>query len=291
MGLWSIDFAGRLHDSGSNPVNRSRASDMPLVGTAGNTVLATDPPGAATGTFLGSTPLEDMWGLFMLDEMDNLAEYLVATLNTSDGSTLTGSRRRLAATQYDYTSPLRWFPAATAVTDSINAGGPVRRRRGRPTAGAPTRYSRARRSPTRRAARSISPALLLGNALLFGETDARNVGVGQRIGLLLTFDGDPFPADDGSPTARHDARSHRRHHARRVHRSRSHAHRPAQRGGRDHGRYGDGLRRRGHAGTTVTMTNLAHVLIGLRQTILSLNGVISQYGAADPDPSTTSSGS
>src|SRR5208282_3986850 len=39
-------------------------------------------------------------------------------------------------------------------------------------------------------------------------------------------------------------------------------------------------------GSTVTMTTLAHVLIGLRQTILSLNGKISEYGAADPDPST-----
>ena len=88
--LWSIDFSGRLHDSQSNPVNTVATSDMPLVGTAGNTVIATDPPGAAAGTYLGSTPLEDMWGLFMLDEMDNLAEYLVSTLNTTDGSTLSG---------------------------------------------------------------------------------------------------------------------------------------------------------------------------------------------------------
>ena len=32
------------------------------------------------------------------------------------------------------------------------------------------------------------------------------------------------------------------------------------------------------------MTNLAHVLIGLRQTLLAVNGAITQYGAADPDP-------
>jgi hypothetical protein len=36
--------------------------------------------------------------------------------------------------------------------------------------------------------------------------------------------------------------------------------------------------------TTVTTTTLAHVLIALRQTVLSLNGTISQYGAPDPSP-------
>src|SRR5207245_3866476 len=34
----------------------------------------------------------------------------------------------------------------------------------------------------------------------------------------------------------------------------------------------------------VTTTSLAHVVIALRQTLLSLNGAITQYGAADPDP-------
>jgi hypothetical protein len=36
--------------------------------------------------------------------------------------------------------------------------------------------------------------------------------------------------------------------------------------------------------STVTTTNLAHVLIALRQTVLSLNGSITQYGAPDPSP-------
>ena len=85
--LWSIDFAGRLHDAASNVVNAVATADRPLVGTAKNTVVGTDPPGATSGTYLGSTPLEDMWGLFMLDEMDNVAEYLVDALNTADGAT------------------------------------------------------------------------------------------------------------------------------------------------------------------------------------------------------------
>ena len=40
-------------------------------------------------------------------------------------------------------------------------------------------------------------AMLLGNAMFFGMTDPRNAAIGQLTGLQLTFDGDPFAADDG----------------------------------------------------------------------------------------------
>ena len=178
----------------ATPSPRSHRRISPLVGTAANTVVGTQPPGAATGTYLGSTPLEDMWGLFMLEEMDNLAEYLVSTLNTTDGATLSGFPSREAALLYDYTSPLQWFPAAVAVTEPspVRAGRRRDRRRGEPL---PDAHERHDHRPT---SRSVDlAALLLGNALLFGETDARNAGVGQQIGLQCTFDGDPFPADDG----------------------------------------------------------------------------------------------
>ncbi len=278
--LWSIDFSGRLHDSASNLVNSVAASDMPLVGTHLNTVVGTDPPGAASGTYLGSTPLENMWGLFMLDEMDNLAEYLVRTLNTADGATLSGFPTRLAATQYDYGSPLRWFPAATAVTESIDDSGvnPY-----------PSLESASITDPSSRAVDLA--ALLLGNALFFGETDPRNAGVGQRIGLLLTFDGNPFPADDG--VADGEATAHDRTLAilrvAFIDLDRMHTV-PLAAGGAitvDTATVSNGT---ATPGSTVTMTSLAHVLVGLRQTILSLNGVISQYGAADPDPSTDALG-
>ena len=46
-----------------------------------------------------------------------------------------------------------------------------------------------------------------------------------------------------------------------------------------------GARTRGVAPSSkVTTANLAHVLIALRQTVLSLNGSITQYGAPDPSP-------
>ena len=280
--LWSIDFSGRLHDSGSNLVNTVATSDMPLVGTKGNNVLGTDPPGAAAGTFLGSTPLENMWGLFMLDEMDNVAEYLISSLSTADGSALSGFPSRLAATQYDYDSPLRWFPAATAVTEDVDDSGvnPY-----------PSVASTAITDPT---SRSVDlSALLLGNALFFGETDPRNAGVGQRIGLLLTFDGDPFPADDG--VADGEATAHDRTLALLriafIDLDRMHTV-PVAISGQAAPAAAVTVATATVAnavvtpGSTVTLTNLAHGLVGLRQTILSLNGVISQYGAADPDPST-----
>ena len=269
--LWSIDFAGRLHDSGSNPVTAVAPADVALVGTAGNTVVGTVPPGAATGTYLGSTPLEDMWGLFMLDEMDNVDEFLLDSLTTTDGATLGGFVSRVTATSYDYTSPLRWFPASIAVTEDETVV---------PYPGI------ASLTINDATSRSIDlAALLLGNAMFFGETDARNAGIGQRIGLALTFDGNPFPADDG--IANGQATAHDRSVAilrvAFVDLDRMHSV-PLASGNAvtvDTATVANGVVT---PGATVTTTNLAHVVLGLRQTLLSVNGAISQYGAADPSP-------
>jgi hypothetical protein len=273
-GLWSIDFAGRLHDANSNPVTAVAASDRPLVGTADNAVVATEPPGAVSGTYLGSTPLENMWGLFMLDEMDNVAEYLIDSLSTGDGVATGGFASRMEATAYDYTSPLRWFPAAIAVTEDED------------DSGANPYPTVAQLSITDPTSRSIDlAALLLGNSMFFGETDPRNAGVGQQIGLSLTFDGNPFPLDDG--IADGEATAHDRTLAilrvAFIDLDRMHTV-PLASGGAitvDTATVSNGV---ATPGSAVTVTNLGHVLIGLRQTLLSLNGVITEYGAADPDP-------
>jgi hypothetical protein len=269
--LWSIDFAGRLHDAASNPVTAVAPGDMATVGVAGNQILGTSPPGAVAGTYLGSTPLEDMWGLFMLDEMDNVDEFLLDSLTTTDGATLGGFASRTAATSYDYTSPLRWFPAATTVTEDETV------------VPYPAIASLAIADPT---SRSIDlAALLIGNAMFFGETDPRNAAVGQRIGLQLTFDGNPFPADDG--VADGEATAHDRTLAilrvAFVDLDRMMSV-PLASGGAvtvDTATVANGV---ATPGNTVTTTNLAHVVLGLRQTLLSVNGAISQYGAADPSP-------
>jgi len=267
--LWAIDFGGRLHDSGSNPVTAINPSDQPRVATAGNQVVGTAPPGAAVGTYIGSTPLEGMWGLNMIAGMDNLDEWLLSTLMTSDGATLGGFSSKMAATAYDYTSPLCWFPAAINVAvDATQTFPPV------------TSLTLADAT-----SRSVDlAALLLGNAMFFAMTDSRNAGVGQRIGLQILFDGNhAFPADDGLADGEETAHDRALAVLRVafVDLDRLHAD-PSL------GIMNDSVTIKGtqiSRSGTVTTTALAHVLIGLRQTVLSLDAAVTQYGAADESPS------
>ncbi len=275
--LWSIDFAGRLHDSASNPVTLVPAGQGPLIGTPNNQVQCLD-PGAAVGTYLGSTPLENMWGLFMLDEMDNVDELLWTQLTTTDGATLGGFASRAAATSYDYTSPLRWFPAAVGVTEDETV------------VPYPAVASFGINDPS---SRSVDlAALLLGNALFFGETDARNAGVGQKIGLMLTFNGaggpgnlNLFPTDDGIADGENTAHDRALTILRVAFVDLDRMHTvPLASGGAvtvDTATVASGVLT---PGSTVTATNLGHVVIGLHQTLLSLNAAITQYGSANPSP-------
>jgi hypothetical protein len=265
--IWAIDFAGRIHDKANNQVNAVTPSDVALVGQRGNTVVATDPPGSAKGTYIGSSPLEGMWGLTMLANMDNAGEWIVGSGLTSDGKTLTGFASKTDALDYDYTSPLMWFPAATAVTEDHTVPFPAV----------------ATLAVTDGTSRSIDlAAMLLGHAMWFGMTDPRNAGVGQRIGLQATFDGDPFPQDDGiadgEDTAHDRALSVLR--IAFVDLDRMHGD-PTTGVTVDTATVSGGTVTQGQ---TVTTATLAHVVIGLRQTLLSLNGSITQYGAPDPDP-------
>ena len=271
--LWSIDFTSRLHDAKSNPVNDVAVADRPKVGSAGNLIVATDPAGAARGTYIGSTALEGMWGMMMLSEMENSAELAISQLTTTDGTTLGGFATRADAVAYDYTSPLRWFPAAVTVTEDLAVPYP-----------AVTSYAIADAG-----SRSVDlAALLLGNAMFFGMTDARNAALGGQLGLTLTFDGAPFPADDGA--AGFEDTAHDRALAvlrvAFVDLDRMHAD-PALGVVMDSATVTAGVVTRG---TTVTTTALSHVIIGLRQTLLSLNAAITQYGASDPDPAIDAKG-
>ena len=268
--LWSIDFAGRLHDAASNPVNAVAAADLSSVGTLGNAVVGTSPPPplVVAGTYIGSSPLEGMWGLTMLAALDNGAEYLVSSLTTSDGVTLAGFPTKLQALQYDYTSPLTWFPTAINVTeDDTVIPYPAVAQLGIADA---TSYGE-----------DLS-ALLLGNALFFGMTDARNVGLGQKQGLLATFDGDPFAADDGLPDGEETAHDRALAILRVafVDLDRMHAD-PALGVLHDSATVAGGVVTQG---STVTTSSLAHALLGLAQTLLSLNAAITQYGAPDTNP-------
>jgi hypothetical protein len=265
--LWAIDFAGRIHDSGSNQVTSVSQQDLPNVGQRGNTVVATAPSGAAVGTYIGSSPLEGMWGLIMLAEMDNTAEWLVTSLATSDGATLGGFATKSNALAYDYTSPLVWWPAAVAAAEDQTV----------PFPGVTSL------TLTDATSRSVDLAgILLGHALFFGMTDPRNAGIGQRVGLQATFDGDPFPADDGIADGENTAHDRALSVLRVafVDLDRMQAD-PASGVVLDTATVSRGNVTRS---TTVTTSTLAHVVIALRQTLLSLNGAITQYGAPDPSP-------
>jgi hypothetical protein len=267
--IWAIDFAGRIHDTGNNPVTSVAASDLPSVGQHGNQVVGTAPPGAAAGTYIGSSPLEGMWGLTMLANMDNEAAWLVGSAMTADGTTLGGGFATTTdALKYDYTSPLAWFPASMGVTEDVTVI-PY------PALAAVTIADATSRSI------DLS-SLLLGHAMLFGTSDPRNAGVGQRVGFQCVYDGDPFPADDGQADGEdtlHD-RTLAVLRVAFVDLDRIHSD-PALGVVVDTATIAGGHVTRGG---TVTTTTLAHAVLALRQTVLSLNGSISQYGAPDPSP-------
>jgi hypothetical protein len=272
--IWSIDFVGRIHDSASNPVNAVAPSDVAKVGVSGNLVVGTDPPGLSSGTFIGSTPLEGTWGVFMLDDVDNAAELLLTKLTTTDGTTLGGFASRSDALAYDYTSPLRWFPGAIAVTETETDLFPLA-----------STYTVQDGSSTA----TDYAALLLGYAMAFGTTDARNAAVGQQIGFQAAYDGTPFPADDGladgEPSLHDRALGVLR--VAFVDLDRIHGD-PSTHVLLDKATIApSGVVTRG---TTVTTVSLAHTLIGMRQALLSVNAAITEYGASDPDPAADAEG-
>ncbi|HEY3815600.1 MAG TPA: hypothetical protein VGL81_00435 [Polyangiaceae bacterium] len=275
--LWGVDFTGRLHDSLAQPVTALAPQDMSSVGLLGNLVQGVEPPPCALvssgvlcsspGTYIGSTPLEGMWGLAMVEEIDNAAAWLLSSLATGDGATLTGFGSVLQAIQYDYSSPLLWLPTAIGVTEDGNA----------PYPGV---SSLAIQDATSNAVDLA--ALAQGYSLFFGMTDSRNVAVGQQIGLQIAFNGTTFAADDGLPDGEQTPHDRALGVMRvafvdldRIHTD------PATGIIVDSATIAGGTITRG---TTVTTTSLGHVVIGLRHLLMGCNASVSQYGAPDPDP-------
>jgi hypothetical protein len=277
--LWAIDFLGRLHDSGANFVTAIAPQDVPQVGQHGNTVQAVEPPNAAPGVFIGSTPLEGMWGLVMAEEMDNAGQWLLSSLATSDGLTLTGLPSVLAAIQYDYGSPLMWLPTAIAVAEATTDAD------GGALSGTAARYPAVSGlSILDATSHSVDlAALAQGYALFFGMTDPRNVPVGQQIGLQVAFGGSIFAADNGLPDGENTAHDRALGIMRvafvdldRIHVD------PATGVIVDTATMSGGSVARA---TAVTTTALGHVVVGLRHLLMSCNAAVSQYGAPDSDPS------
>jgi hypothetical protein len=204
QGLWVINYWGTLHDAASPPngIVAVTASVAALVGQPGNTIVGkyvdpSDPTGqrllpGTAGAFLGDIPLEGWQGLLMMEEIDNKAALLLGSLLTADGVSLGGASSLRAADDYSFDQPLLYFPAAVAVVEVDTA----------PSLGHQTKYF------PRPSAMSITDGtsrleglsgLIGGFAEAFAFTDGANPAVGGSLPFQVTFDGDPFPADNGAP--------------------------------------------------------------------------------------------
>ncbi len=181
-GLWSLNYLQIMHDSSEAPVASVADADLAAVGTAGNAIVGLDASGMPTapGTFLGSSRIEGLQAQMMIVEIDSRADDWISRLTTNDGATLSGFASIADALAYDYSTPLRWFPGAIAVTEQPGGDFPM--------------PSYALASPDSAALDLIG--LAMGYAEFFSLTDTSNRDVGGAQTARVYFDGDPFPADD-----------------------------------------------------------------------------------------------
>ena len=202
QGLWAINYWQSLHDSIGNNIVAVSSADLSQVGQPNNAVVGQyvnpgDPTGTQLidgkpGTFMGDIPLEGFQGLTMLEEMNNQAALLLGRLLTRDGVTLSGFSSTKDALSYGGQSPIRIIPSLIDVTEIKTA----------PSSDLALKYfpRPATFSVGDGSSKLFALAGLLGGyAQLFALTDENNANVGGLPGPLATFDGDPFPADNGLP--------------------------------------------------------------------------------------------
>jgi hypothetical protein len=203
QGLWSINYWGTLHDTAlpTNGIVTVTATSIPFVGKPGNQVVGKyvdpcDPTGThlingLPGVYLGDIGIEGWQGLLMMEEIDNKAQLILGSLLSADGASL-GGMSIAAADAYAYDSPLSYFPASIAVSEVQTATSAILANKYFPK---PSAFAIARRaSPLASLSGRIG-----GYAEAFAFTDRNNSQVGGSIPFLATFDGDPFPQDDGMP--------------------------------------------------------------------------------------------
>ncbi len=201
QGLWTTNYWGTLHDTAGNQITVVAAGDLAQVGQAHNVVIGqypdpTDPTGVrllhgSPGVYLGDVPIEGWQGLLMLDENDNKSALLLANLLSTDGTTLAGVSIA-SAINYSYDSPLEYFPAQIAVTETTTTTDPTLVNKYFPQ---PTAFT-ITDATTR--LRDLS-GLIGGFGEIFNLTNAQNLQVGGSTPFAVTFDGDPFPVDNGKP--------------------------------------------------------------------------------------------
>jgi hypothetical protein len=199
QGLWSITYWQTMQDTSANPIVDVAPADRPNVGQPGNTVVGkyADPNTGQLvdgdpGVYLGDIPLEGWQGLLMMEEIDNKAALLLGSLLSPDGTRLQGAPSLQAAINYSYDSPLLYFPAAVSVTETPTTTDPALVNKYFPQ---PTSFTVADGTSQ---LRSLN-GLLGGYSEAFAMTDRNNADVGGSVPFDVTFDGDPFPRDNGRP--------------------------------------------------------------------------------------------
>ena len=197
--LWTINYWGSLHDVDQHPIVKVPGAAMPQVGVPANTVIGQwpdplDPTGTGLvfgkdGTFFGDVSLEGWQGLVMLEEIDNKSALMLEGLTTADGLKVSGFSTVKDAVDYDYTSPVRWWPGSIAVVEKAT-GTAAEARKLFPKPTTFTIQDKASRLQD-------LTAVLGGFGAVFAMTDAANAEVGGSQPFLATFDGVPFAADNG----------------------------------------------------------------------------------------------
>jgi hypothetical protein len=201
QGLWTINYWQSLQDTNGHGITYVQPQDMDQVGQPNNTVVGSYPdpndptgqtllPGDA-GTYLGDIRMEGWQGLTMVEEIDNKSGFLLGSMLTADGANLTGTTV-LTADNYSYDSPLLYFPAAVSVVETPQTTTALYTTCYFPQ---PTAFSIHDGSSH---LASLS-GLIGGFAEAFAFTDRHNTQVGGSIPFEVTFDGDPFPQDNGLP--------------------------------------------------------------------------------------------
>lgn len=198
--LWTINYWAALHDVDQRAIIKVPEAALSLVGEPNNKVVGQwESPFEVgkllfgkDGTYFGGVSLEGWQGLVMLEEIDNKSSFLLKNLTTSDGEKATGVASIGEAVDYDYTSTLRWWPAAVAVSEQSTAPKPelVRKYFPRPAALTP-------QTPESRL--QDLAALAAGFGVVFSMTDPHNVEIGGLAQFRAAFDGSPWAADDDEP--------------------------------------------------------------------------------------------
>ena len=200
--LWVFNYWQTMQDTSGNGIVSVSPSDLAQVGMPGNNVIGqypdpNDPTGVNTlpgspGVYLGDIPMEGWQGLTMIEETDNKTALLLSSLLSSDGVRLATPTSVGTAIDYGYDSTLLYFPAQVGVTEPPTSYTPATANKYFPR---PSSFSITDGSSQLAALNG----LIGGFAEAFAWTDANNSQVGGSIPFQATFDGDPFPPDDGLP--------------------------------------------------------------------------------------------